>query len=856
MADLPNTLFTICASHLPIDRRIAVANGEELPTRSSGTALFADLSGYTHLSAELTQHLGAEAGVALLAHTLNKIYNSLIGQVHRFGGVVLTFAGDAITCWFPADVGERAIACAQRMQRDMQPFGRLVTPSGASVPLQIKISIASGKGRRLVIGDPKYKQFDILIGSVLDKVAIGNKSADRGETIVTESILKRLELENKVKRWRVVEGVRYGVIRFSTHSLEVAPWPEIDGENRDPIIWKPWLLDMNYERLVAGQSDYLPEIRPVGAIFVRFYGFDYQYDPKIELKLNQYISAVQEIIHRFGGHLLQIIFGDKGSFFYASFGTPSSHTHDDLRIVLAALSLRNLQKRFKDLDQQQIGISYGPMYAGPYGSPSRQTFGIIGPEANVAARLMLEAKNGQILIPQTLASQLNERIWLQYLGFTYIQGLRRSIKLFNVLDRIPNLPSQLLKRYARPPQGRKGELKQISQTWHNTANSPGAYITLLGESGSGKSHIAHTLAKKGERYSMQSNFIGCHNWSPNPVYAPWRRVVLQYLNLPFFEEGYSSREKPQIENQIRSKIAAEEGIKADQALLTDFLLNNNRALEKIHPLQLAEPIFQLIQNRAQDQRLLLIFENAHWMDSRSVALASILRPRLTLLPLTVIFCLRPTKEAQQMIESLKAPLNIRLNPLLPQDIKSLIESSIGYTVADDLHQVVMQQSAGNPAFVHAIVRQMRKHNQIQLSQRGEWILAPDLKETLLLSGVAELNGEGEQFKLIQEKSIPTKLIERPDKMTAAYLAKLDQLPHMERLLLRLASAIGQQFSTHQIETGYSFFTEERTLVEAVNNLIRLGFLIKFNEDGNNLTVGFAAPLMRDILYDSLYMLSS
>jgi len=40
-------------------------------------------------------------------------------QVHRFGGTVLGFSGDAFTCWLDGDEGMRSVACAQSLQRWM-----------------------------------------------------------------------------------------------------------------------------------------------------------------------------------------------------------------------------------------------------------------------------------------------------------------------------------------------------------------------------------------------------------------------------------------------------------------------------------------------------------------------------------------------------------------------------------------------------------------------------------------------------------------------------------------------------------------------------------------------------------------
>ena len=58
--------------YLPIDRRRALAFGDELPDRAQGTGLVADISGFVPLTEELTRALGTErrgGGTRLLSQS-------------------------------------------------------------------------------------------------------------------------------------------------------------------------------------------------------------------------------------------------------------------------------------------------------------------------------------------------------------------------------------------------------------------------------------------------------------------------------------------------------------------------------------------------------------------------------------------------------------------------------------------------------------------------------------------------------------------------------------------------------------------------------------------------------------------
>src|SRR5215212_12036766 len=88
------------AAYLPQDRRHALATGSELPAQTRGTALFADIAGFTPLTEALDRALGARRGTEALVQQINQVYDPLIAQVEGFGGSVIGFAGDSITCWF------------------------------------------------------------------------------------------------------------------------------------------------------------------------------------------------------------------------------------------------------------------------------------------------------------------------------------------------------------------------------------------------------------------------------------------------------------------------------------------------------------------------------------------------------------------------------------------------------------------------------------------------------------------------------------------------------------------------------------------------------------------------------------
>src|SRR3954469_13686695 len=140
-------------AYIPSDRRVAIAAGRGLPERAEGAALFADISGFTALTEALTAQLSGHRASEELSRHLNRVFHALIAEVDRFGGSVIYFSGDAITCWFDSDDATRATASAFAMQETLTTEGRIDTPSGA-VHLAIKVAVAVGGARRFLVGAP------------------------------------------------------------------------------------------------------------------------------------------------------------------------------------------------------------------------------------------------------------------------------------------------------------------------------------------------------------------------------------------------------------------------------------------------------------------------------------------------------------------------------------------------------------------------------------------------------------------------------------------------------------------------------------------------------------------------------
>ena len=396
-------------AYMPRDRRRALAAAVELPDRVRGSALFADISGFTPLTETLVEELGSQRGAEEITANLNRVFHAVIEELDRFDGDVIYFSGDAITCWIDGDDGIRAAACALAMQEALGRVGEIRTPAGQVRRLGMKVAVAVGPARRFVVGDPEIQLLDVLAGRIIDQLAAAEQVAKRGEVVLEESALEALEGRVRIGETRVDEesGRKVGVLRGLTENAPESP--DVQSQYALPAGQvQPWLLPAVYERLSTGRGEFLAELRPATPVFVRFTGIDYDTDDDAIEKLDDFIRRAQRVFEEHGGHLLQLTLGDKGAYLYAIFGSPQAHEDDAARAASATLEILELDG-VTSARELQVGIAKGRLRSGTYGHAMRRTFVCLGDAVNRAARLMSHAWPGQVLATDDVRSEAEHR---------------------------------------------------------------------------------------------------------------------------------------------------------------------------------------------------------------------------------------------------------------------------------------------------------------------------------------------------------------------------------------------------------------------------------------------------------------
>ncbi|MCP4540454.1 MAG: tetratricopeptide repeat protein [Chloroflexi bacterium] len=785
--------------YIPMDRRQALARGESLPDRTSGAALFADISGFTPLTEALARTLGPRLGAEELTHQLNRVYDALIAEVDQYGGSVIGFAGDAITCWFADDGAPlRATACALAMQKAMEQFSVVELASGETVALAMKAAVASGPARRFLVGDPSIQLVDALAGETLSRMADAEHLANRGEVVVDAQTVVHLGERGHLVEWRTEAetGARFAVVDELTTPVEPTPWPLLSPQALPEIQVRSWLLPVVYGWLRDGLGEFL-EFKHGVTLFLRFEGIDYEGDEVAGTKLDDYIRWVQGVLTQYEGSLLQLIIGDKGSYLYAAFGAPIAHEDDARRAAMAALDLRSPPVDLHFIQPVQIGISQGTVRAGTYGGTTRRTYGVLSDEVNLAARLMQNAAPGEVLVSQRVRETVADIFVWDPLSSIRVKGKSESISVARLVGMSETQTEAGVTAHTGLLIGRETEMAQLVQflqpIFEDGAGFAGvAYV--YGEAGVGKSRLI---------YELRQHFLLPSPWEEEGTErgvswftCPAEQILRQSL-YPFkhFQRGYfeqyadsSPEENKERFNEILNTLISDLKGKPDLAEVVQELERTRSFLGALVGLHWEGALYEqlepklrfentlaafktLIMAESRRQPVVLHIEDAQWLDADSYELLQVLVRNVGAYPFAVLITGRYGDDGSRFSVEMDSSVPrqiIDLNVLPPLGIRALAEQTLEGAIADDLAAFLAEKTNGNPLFVEQLAMDMRERGMIQLEADEQH-----------LGGVWRVVGEGAE--------------EVPVSISAVLIARLDRLAARIKAAVQTAAVLGNEF---------------------------------------------------------------
>jgi len=777
--------------------RLLAAPGEGPPfaEHGQGVVLFADIVGFTPLSAALAE--AGRHGAEELSTLLNRFFARMVDLVTGHGGTVASFAGDAITALFPlpgparaqAAATRRAVDCALAMQAASQEFRDVPTAAG-TFTLAMRAGLGAGGVLLAVVGDPATRLEHVLAGAALDRAVAAERLAAQGQVRLDPA----LQLADPGAE--VAGGPARPRRPPPAGAAEVA-------EERLAAFLHPAIA----ERVRQGQVGLVDERRTVTMAFVGFSGL--AADPAAAIdRLQRFVAAAVRVIGRWGGHLRQVDLGDKGSLLVVAFGAPVRHEHQEERALRCCMDLLALPG-----GPVRAGVTTGRAWCGEVGSAARREYAVVGDTVNLAARLMEAAPPGQALVDRSTWEGAGGTATARRLEPLAVRGRDGQVDVWAVAG---------MGERAGPPDrplaagsmvGRAAELAEVRAAVARVAAGQAVVLAIVGEPGIGKSRLAAEAVGQARELGFTTATGASRSLGPDTSYLPWRAIWRALLGL----DPWSSLDEQ------RHALAARFG---EQAPLLGPVLNlpipENELTGPLDPAARAELLRPLLAGElralARSAPLALLLEDCHWIDPSSQALLEHLAGDLAGQPVLLVATARPTdggRQANGALAALPHHRQVALGELAPADAAELARERARQLFgerappAPEVIDRVVERAGGNPLYLEELLSLVHG--------RGP--------------------GPGDDLDL-------------PDSVERVVLARLDQLSEGEKAVVKVASVVGSRFRAEWISGCYP---AAGSPAEVTGHLRRLEALrltpLQTTEPAPEY--GFRHAITREVTYNSL-----
>src|SRR5450755_3812521 len=509
--------------------------------------------------------------------------------------------------------------------------------------------------------------------------------------------------------------------------------------------------------------------------------------------ISAYQNSVAESVGRFGGFVAKYM-GD-GVLVY--FGYPQAHEDDAERAVRAGLQLVTAIGNLKTHAalKTRVGIATGLVVVGDLiGWGSSQEQAIVGDTPNLAARLQGIAEPNSVVIAESTRRLVGSLFELEDLGPQELKGISGPTRAWAAL-RPASVEGRFEAMHASGLTdlvGREEELDLLVRRWSRAKSGEGQVVLLSGEAGIGKSRLTAALL---ERLATEPHTRLRYFCSPQHTDSAFHPIIGQMERAA----GLAYDDKPQAKlDKLDAVLAQTSTSTEDAALFAEMLSlpNDGRypALDSA-PEQRRQRTLEALTSQlaelARQQPVLMIFEDAHWVDPTSLEVLGRTADRIKTLPTLLIVTSRPEFNAPWVGQSHVTSLT--LNRLGEREAAAIIARLVGNKAlpADVLAEIV-ERTDGIPLFVEEMTK-----------------------------AVLEAQSEGAARRTVA--AVPSHSLAVPASLHASLMARLDRLGPAKEVA-QIGSAIGREV-VHALLAAVARKSEAE-LASALERLVQTGLLFR------------------------------
>ena len=317
---------------------------------------------------------------------------------------------------------------------------------------------------------------------------------------------------------------------------------------------------------------------------------------------------------------------------------------------------------------------------------------------------------------------------------------------------------------------------------------------MIGEAGMGKSHLtAHFILQAQAAQAWVAVGV-CQSLTRSAAYAPWQQIFSSLLDL---EDRSESEAIAELTLNLQNE---HPGWALRLPLLGDLLglpIPDNPTTAAMDSTLRQSSLFSLLvemlQTWARSKPLVLIVDNAQWMDEVSQALLQTLAQQVCgTASVLILLALRPSQTGDEPLFADLASLpNYAKFPLLEMntnEVSAVVERILGAPPTRLLLEIIQRMARGNPFYVGELLSAMQTSGQIVQSENGQWQVSDDLLHVLRRANfLAQVEG---QWQLRADADFSTVKLGIPNSIHGLILSHLDRLPETHKMTLKVSSVIG------------------------------------------------------------------